>query len=142
MSGSAVAIVAGFCNFNNALGAQSERLRKLAASPPLPVLIKASSDASATYTFLDMKVKNLNTLAERSATGMDKETGVLVLEVPGNAPWYKLVKPNDVILELAGVPVNNIQDLLNARMKVQWHATAPVIIFRDQKRQEMKLPLK
>ncbi|AXY72917.1 PDZ domain-containing protein [Paraflavitalea soli] len=132
----------GFHPFDIEVGVQSDRLRKLAANPPLPVLIKASADASATYTFLDMKVKNLNTLAERSATGMDKETGVLVLEVPDNAPWHKLVQPNDVILELAGVPVNNIQDLLNARMKVQWHAAAVVVIFRNQKRQEIKGPLK
>jgi hypothetical protein len=136
------ALLVGFQNTKIEVGVVSERLRKLAAAPPLPVMLQAVANASATHIFLDMKVKNLNTLAERSATGMDRETGVLVLEVPAAAAWSKLVQPNDVILELAGTPVNNIQDLLNAKTKVQWHATAPVVIFRNQQRLEIKVPLK
>ncbi len=136
------ALAVGFHNPNNEFGVRSPRLKALAAKVPLPAIMSVTADASAAYTFLDMKVKNLNTLAERSATGMDKEAGVLVLEVPAASPWHGVVQPNDVILELAGTPVNNMQDLLNARMKIQWHASAPVIIFRDQKRQEVKAPLK
>ncbi|MBO9565693.1 MAG: PDZ domain-containing protein [Niastella sp.] len=136
------AIAVGFKPFDMDYGMDAGWLSALAESPPIPIIMRVSTDASAAYTFLDMKVKNLNTLAERSATGMDKEIGVLVLEVPTVSPWHGPIQPNDVILELAGAPVNNIQDLLNARMKVQWHASAPVIIFRDQKRQEVKVPLK
>lgn len=127
---------------SNEFGVRTARLRAKAMKVTLPQLVNTTSDASATHHFLDMKVKNLNTLAERSATGMDRETGVLVLEVPASSPWHQQLQANDVILGLGGEPVNNVQDLLNAKMKVQWHATAVVIIFRDQKRQEMKLPLK
>lgn len=138
----AAALAIGFQNFDMEFGVKTPRLKALAAKAPLPAIMRITADASTSYTFLDMKVKNLNTLAERSATGMDKETGVLVLEVPATSSWHGVVQPNDVILELGGTPVNNIQDLLNARMKIQWHASAPAIIFRDQKRQEVKAPLK
>jgi hypothetical protein len=135
----------GFRNFYMTFGVMSTGSKaNVGGQHPvvLPVLYTKSGDSNQVQPFLGMKVKNLNTLAERSATGMDKETGVLILEVPSTSPWQAIVQPNDVILELAGTPVNNIQDLLNARMKVQWHASAQLIIFRDQKRQEVKAPLK
>lgn len=131
-----------FRNFDQQVGTRSKRLVKLAAKLPLPVLMTSAGLGEDVAAFLGMKVKNLHTLAERSATGMDRETGVLVVEVPAASVWHSLVQPNDVILELGGEPVNKVPDLLKARMKVQWHATVPVVIFRDQKRQEMKLPLK
>ncbi len=136
------ALATGFTNFDQAVGTRSKRLIKLAAKAPLPVLMTSAGTGAETVEFLGLKVKNLTTLAERSATGMDRETGVLVVEVPASSVWHGFVQPNDVILELGGETINKVPDLLKARMKVQWHATVPVIIFRDQKRQEIKLPLK
>jgi PDZ domain len=136
------ALPMGFRNFDMDFGVISPTLKKLAAKVPLPIIVATSADPAETYSFLGMKVKNLNTLAERSATGMDSETGVLVLEVPAGSPLYKIMMSNDVILVFAGQPVSSTKDLFNARMQVQSRRTAVVTLFRDQKRQEVTLPLK
>jgi hypothetical protein len=136
------ALSVGFRNFRLSVGVAAPELQALAAQPPLPVLMTASAGAAETHEFLGIKVKNLTTLAERSATGMDKETGVLVLEVPAGSIWYQKVQPNDVILGIDGQPVNNVPELYQAKMKVQWHASTVLTLFRDQHKLELKVPLK
>ena len=60
--------------------------------------------------------KNLDTLEERSATGMDTERGVYVVSVDvlGSNQVRDFIASNDVILSVNGKPVNNLDDMEEA----------------------------
>jgi S1-C subfamily serine protease len=82
--------------------------------------------------FMGAKVKNLATLGERSATGMNDTTGVLVVEVKPGSAAAKFLQANDVILLFNNKKVSKLRDLLEARMSVIGSNTE-VLIFRNQK---------
>lgn len=59
--------------------------------------------------------KSLDTLEERSATGMDMERGVYVVSVDAlGSPVRDFIAPNDVILSINGKSVNNLCDMKEA----------------------------
>ncbi|MDR1895818.1 MAG: right-handed parallel beta-helix repeat-containing protein, partial [Prevotellaceae bacterium] len=71
----------GFQNFAmDRFGVKSDRLKALAEKPqmPVPVITYNKNTGSETLTWGIAQIKNLETLGERSATGMDSERGVYV----------------------------------------------------------------
>jgi hypothetical protein len=136
-----IAFAAGFKNFAmDSFGVVSKNLKKLVKRTPLPDLIaidKVKNDE--TIEFMGAKIKTLNTLGERSATGMDDIRGVLVLEVASGSAASAFLQPNDVILSFNNKPVNKLRDLLEARMSVIGTNTE-IVVFRNQK--ELKLWIK
>lgn len=136
-----VAFTAGFKNFAmDSFGVVSRKLKSIAKKVPLPNLIaldKAMDDE--TIEFMGAKLKTLNTLGERSATGMDDTRGVLVIEVSTGSVAAGFLQPNDVILSFNNKPVNKLRDLLEARMSVIGTNTE-MIVVRNQK--ELKLWIK
>ena len=89
-------------------------------------------DDNPVIAFMGAKVKNLTTQGERSATGMNDTTGVLVVEVTPDSAAAKFLQANDVILLFNNKKVNKLRDLLEARMSVIGSNTE-VLIFRNQK---------
>ena len=81
-----VALSVGFKNFAmDSFGVVSPRLKALAKKVTIPAVValeKAGNDEI--IDFMGAKVKNLTTLGERSATGMDDTKGVLVEKLPPN----------------------------------------------------------
>lgn len=135
----------GFQNFSmNEFGVISAKLRSLADKVRLPELFSPGKEKPETLeTFMGLKIKNLNTLAERSATGMDAERGVLVKEVMAASPFSGYLRPNDVILAYNDVPVNNTRALQKAGMGKQVAGNMLSLkIFRDQKEQMIAVKLK
>jgi S1-C subfamily serine protease len=88
------------------------------------------------------RVKNLNTLGERSATGMGSETGVLLLEVPKSSILFGKIYPNDVIVKFNNTEIKNMKGLLEAKMGLQLSHTATVVVFRDQALKKVEVALK
>lgn len=84
----------------------------------------------------------MTTLAERSATGMSTETGVLVLNVDNGSLMNNIIKPNDVILQMGNYLVLTVQDLMEARKGSQSKTTVILKVFRNQKEQEVTVKLK
>jgi S1-C subfamily serine protease len=82
--------------------------------------------------FMGAKVKNLTSEGERSVTGMDRTRGVLVVEVKAEAEASGFLQANDVILSFNNRPVNNLHDLLEAKMSVIGTSTE-LVVFRNQK---------
>jgi len=132
----------GFKNFEMKFGVLSPKLIAKAKKVPLPKIQVLDLKEDAIYEFSGVKVKRLSTLAERSATGMPTETGVLVLSIDQNSPMINSLKPNDVILQMAGQPIKTLNDLVNARQKSQSKKTADLKIFRDQKESSITVNLK
>nr|WP_294894531.1 PDZ domain-containing protein [uncultured Pedobacter sp.] len=132
----------GFENFEQNFGVVSPDLKAKAKKVTLPKILPVVWKADDTYDFGGVQVKNLTTLAERSATGMATETGVLVLNVSAKSLMFGRIKPNDVILEIAGIPIANIKNLVDAKLNLQARKAAPMKIFRDQKEQIITVNLK
>jgi hypothetical protein len=129
-----VAFTVGFKNFAmDSFGIISPALKALAKKVPIPAIIalgKISDDEI--IDFMGARIKNLITLGERSATGMDSTRGVLVIEVISGTEASEFLQVNDVILSFNQKQINNLRDLLEARMSVIG-TNAGMIIFRNQK---------
>jgi hypothetical protein len=138
------ALKVGFKNFPmNEFGVVSPELKSKARKVEIPTFVeKVEKGEQDTYEFLGARVKNLNTLGERSATGMASEIGVLVLDVPKKSLLYGLVFPNDVILKLNALPVANVKELINIQMGLPFQPKAMVEVFRSQSPKEIEIPLK
>ncbi len=129
-----IAFTAGFKNFAmDSFGVLSPRLKLLAKKPLLPSLIALDKiEGNPVIDFMGAKIKNLVTAGERSATGMNDTTGVLVVEVTPGSAAAKFLQANDVIVLFNNKKVNKLRDLLEARMSVIG-SNAEVLIFRNQK---------
>ncbi|NQX40067.1 PDZ domain-containing protein [Pedobacter steynii] len=138
------ALKLGFKNFPmNQFGVTSPSLKALVVPVKLPVLIsEMKAGGQESYEFLGAKVKNLNTLGERSATGMATETGVLVLDVSKKSVLYGKLQPNDVILKFNDGAVKNMKDLMTIQMGLQLSQKATVEVFRNQASKKIEIALK
>ncbi|WEK17686.1 MAG: PDZ domain-containing protein [Candidatus Pedobacter colombiensis] len=132
----------GFKNFEMNFGVVSQDLITKAKKVAIPKLVSLVWKEDAIYDFAGVKVKNLTTLAERSATGMSAETGVLVIQIDQGSLMYNVLKPNDVILQMANLPVLTVKDLIVARQFSQSKNMVKLKLFRDQREQEVTVNLK
>lgn len=138
-----IAFSVGFKNFPmNNFGVVSTRLKILSKKVNIPKrdIFKKNSD-DVVIDFLGAKVKNLNTLGESSATGMDDTRGVLVLEVAKTSEAAKFLQVNDVILTFNNIQVNSLRDLLEA-YNSHIDSKTEVVFFRNQKKEKKWVELK
>ena len=123
-------------------GVVSPRLKAIAHTPemPTPIMIAGHADSDI-IDWCGVTIKSLQTLGERSATGMDSERGVYVISV--NALGGKLrdyIRPNDVIIQVGNTPVNNLKEMQDALQKVDKSKDIEFIIFRTQKENKVTIP--
>lgn len=128
------AFAVGFKNFDmDNFGVVSPRLKAMAKKVPLPIITTSDKDSKEEIIdFIGAKVKNLTTLGEQSATGMDAIRGVLVLEVVAGSVTSGFLQPNDVILFYNSLKINNLADLFTAQKSIIGDKTE-IVIFRNQK---------
>lgn len=135
------ALTAGFRNFDmNSFGVQYAKLKALAATPELPALLVPGHDETAkehTYTWKGMTFKDVSTEGERSATGLDKIRGVLVLKAESTAK--NELQSNDVILELNGKAVNNWKGMLDMIQEQKESSPLNVVILRNQQEKSLTI---
>lgn len=138
-----IAFSVGFKNFAmDSFGVISPELKALAKKVPMPSILALDKVGDEEIIdFLGAKIKNLITLGERSATGMDAARGVLVVEVTAGSGASRFLQANDVILSLNYKPINKLRDLLEARMSVIGTNTE-VVVFRNQKEVKKWVELK
>lgn len=133
----------GFRNFvMDQFGVVSSRLKAIAHTPkmPTPIIIATHADDEV-INWSGATIKSLQTLGERSATGMDSERGVYVVSV--NALGGKLrdyIRPNDVILKIETITVNNLKEMQDALQKIDKSKDIEFIIFRTQKENKIVIP--
>jgi hypothetical protein len=141
--GSAEIFRTGFQNFEmNRFGVVSPRLKAIAETPQMSIPVFAADKASSkSRTWESVKIKNLETLGERSATGMDSERGVYVVSVGAYGNELRdYLKSNDVILGFAGKPVNSLDDLRKAISEADLKQPQQMIIYRNQKKNTVTIP--
>lgn len=120
-------------------GVQHGRLREAArrafVNRPQKTGVASALDHQE-YSMLGGRVKNLSGISEVSATGMQSETGVLVVESPSGSPLARLgLQRNDVLLSWDGRTISRIKDLESAVKTSPRPRT--IVVWRGQSRQEV-----
>ena len=138
-----IAFTVGFKNFDmGSFGVVSPRLKAMAKKVPLPFINLSDKDKKEEIVdFMGAKVKNLTTLGEQSATGMNDIKGILVVEVTAGSNAAKFLQANDVILSYNSRKTNNLNDLSEAQKSVIGDRIE-VVIFRNQKEVKKRIELK
>ncbi len=136
------ALKLGFTNFSmDSFGVKIPALRKLAKTPDLPVLWSISGSKkskSITLNWLGGHLKNIETLAERSASGLSETAGVLITKIdPESVLSTSELEVGDVIIGGEGVQINNIKDLMKVYQEHNWKGGLNLKIFRNQKEVEL-----
>ena len=127
------ALKTGFRNFDmEHFGVQCPHLKALAATPKLPVfkIPEEKPETVQTYSWKGLTLKEVSTEGERSATGLDKIRGILVVQVEKG---ITALQANDVILRINGKPVDNRTDMETEIRKSPEGNKFRIIFFRNQK---------
>ncbi len=138
------AVSLGFANFAmDQFGVQDPGLRKIARTPRIPAVASRQTEPPAARVrhFLGAKVKRLQGLGERSATGIDAERGVLVLEALSGSPAHSAgLRTQDIILAIAGSVISEPQQLQTTYLQTAPDENCAVRIFRNQREHKISIP--
>lgn len=140
---SSKALSLGFQNFDmSKFGVQYPPLKKIAKTPEIPPLVNSEQEKAnptKTQVWQGAEIKSINTMAERSAAGLSKESGVLVISVKANSLAEKAgLKSGDVIQRCEDKETATCSDLLNSYQGNYWKGRIMLVIFRNQ--QEVSIP--
>lgn len=139
-----VIVEAGFHSFPmDEFGVVSPRLKKIARQPEMPQIRNVDTGHTAvTKQWQGVVLKDLTTLGERSATGMDSERGVYVLSVSPLEGLHTHLRTNDVLLKVNQVAVDNLEEFFQALKDCKKGETVSLAVFRSQKEMEISFKLK
>jgi hypothetical protein len=146
VSSTSPALALGFLNFPmDQFGVLKPELRAIAKTPVIPALITRSSQANSTaeVLWLGAKLKNITTIEERSASGLENTSGVRILSVESSSLAQKAgLNIGDVIVGVENASIATIADLLNAYQEHNWKGAMQLTIFRNQSAQKITLKTK
>lgn len=134
----------GFHNFPmDEFGVQSLRLKSISRQPEMSVPIISYGGVRAQIErWQGVELKNLTTLGERSATGMDSERGVYVLSVDPLESMHTLLKTNDVILKVNNRQTNTSKEFFEALKDSKPGDKITLVVFRFQKEISLSVELR
>ena len=137
------ALTLGFKNFSmNDFGVQDPILKAIAKTPEIPpvwsISIGNNKEDIKEFKWLGARLKNIETLAERSAFGLNKTAGVLIQGIDKNSILKSSgLQTGDVIISGEGQKINTIEDLLKIYQGSNWKGKLNMDIFRNQKKQTL-----
>lgn len=133
----------GFQNFDmDGFGVLSPNLKCIAKTPNITLpQIQTENVPAIIIEWQGLRIKNLETLGERSATGMDSERGVYVVSMAKFDSGLKgFLRENDVIILFSGKVINNLNDLRNATNQADLTKPIEMVVFRNQKETSVTIP--
>lgn len=133
----------GFQNIRmNNFGVRSPHLRHIALAPEFSIpTINKSVRQDKIIDWQGLQIKDLNTMGERSATGMDAERGVYIYRSSHNkGTLSKYLYTNDVILGINGFTIKNLFELRNALKQTDCKRPIRLTIIRNQQQLFITLP--
>ncbi|MEE9361469.1 MAG: PDZ domain-containing protein [Cellulophaga sp.] len=140
------ALKLGFVNFPmDNFGVKKASLKTTAKTPEIPVIwsITESNNKSLSINLLGGTFKNIETLEERSASGLSKTAGVLLTAIGKNSVIAKSgLLVGDVIVWGEEKEINTIPDLMNIYEGNNWKGKLSLKIFRNQKKESLVLETK
>lgn len=127
-------------------GVQKPSLKAIAKTPEFPVIWSVDDDNtkdSGTMNWLGAMIKNIETLEERSASGLNKAAGVIILKIEEETILANsTIKVGDVIIEGESEEINTIQDLMKVFQGHNWKGKINFKIFRNQKPMDLVVGVK
>lgn len=106
------------------------------AATVLDVTKQLLADGKATHPYLGISTSQVTAAIQRRL-GVATEHGALIVGVDPGAPAAAAgLRPGDVIVELAGKPVDTVEDLLSVLRQTQPDAKEPVVFVRGGDRQQ------
>jgi len=135
----------GFENFSVFVGVQYKPLKKIRQEPEIPSLFISDFQKvqSKEQEWLGATVKNIETLAERSASGLPDESGVLILSVKPNSPAAQAkLKSGDVIIECENTKITTMDDLRQTHSGHNWKGRLNLTLFRNQEKHTITIQTK
>ncbi|MBC9795708.1 PDZ domain-containing protein [Sinomicrobium weinanense] len=137
----------GFKNFPmDSFGVKDKTLKQIAKKPEIPDMWLARrsdenpGDSPGPVHWLETKIKNVKTLAERSAAGLPESSGVLIIIVEPGSPAEKSgLREGDVIVESEGVEIHRIPDLLKSFQTNNWRGKLKLVVFRNQEKKSVEI---
>ncbi len=140
------ALALGFENFDmSQFGVQEPKLKALRQEPENPALLisQPQKSISTSREWLGAKIKNVETLGERSASGLPDETGVLIVEVnTGSLADQASLKSGDIIISAENLNIKTVDELVKIHQGNNWKGKLNLKIFRDQQTLEVVLSTK
>ena len=138
LSDDSEAILKGsFQNFDmKNFGVVSAHLKAIARVPRMAIPVSLVEKKESRHeNWLGLSIKNLETLGERSATGMDAERGVYVVTADANGVLRDFIQANDVILQINEHSIADLEAMEMALKEIQGNQKIKVVVFRGQKEQ-------
>lgn len=141
------ALQLGFKNFAmDKFGVVSKKLKAIAQTPELPVLILASEEEgqSKVFDLLGAQIKSVENLGEQSALGLPEIAGAMVLSVTEGSIMAKGgIRVNDVILTAFGQDeIVTSQDAMRSYQANRWRKKMTLVISRNQSTQKVVVSLR
>lgn len=132
------AVALGFVSFSMDFGVLSPRLRAVARTPQIPVLLSSLTAAEGTtYDLSGAVIKSIETLAEQSAVGSDDQGALVVSVRVDSLADLAGLRAYDVIksVEISGesFPVDDAPLLLILRASHTWQERLHVTVLRDHR---------
>lgn len=126
----------GFKTFEtDVYGVKSPELKAITKTPDFPPLyFGVESKTSKKFSWKNSELKNIETMAERSASGLNKTAGVLVVSVQENSIFKKSdIQAGDVIIRAEDKEIEKISDFISNYQKLNWKGKIALGVFRNQK---------
>jgi S1-C subfamily serine protease len=102
-----------------------------------------SGEKDAVVQWLGSQIKSITTMAERSASGLNKTAGVLVLAIePQTVIGKSQLQVGDVIISAEGDEIDTVADLMKTYQNNNWKGKLNLTIFRNQKEKQVLLNTK
>lgn len=136
----------GFNNFSmDSFGVQKPSLKRIAEKPKFDTLLNqsAKSEENRILDFMDASLKSVEGLGDRSAYGLQDETGVIILTINKKSQLKAAgFQHNDVIRTVDGQKVNNTEDFLRIFNKSKPKGKSQIQVIRNQQLINLKLSSK
>lgn len=127
-------------------GVQNPGLKALTKTPEFPIIWSiddGKAKESITMNWLGATLKNIETIEERSASGLNKTAGVIILKIKNESVMASTtLKVGDVIIEGEGEEIDQIKDLLKVFQGHNWKGKIDFKIYRNQKLMNLTVELK
>lgn len=140
------ALKTGFENFPmDSFGVQDPALKKLSATPVLPVLMRSAviGENAAPLRLLGAVLKSVQGPGDRSAYGLPDERGVIIVTLSSNSPLKTAgLQENDVIRKMDGADILNTDDLEKRCQTSRWKGSVKMEAIRNQQLVQVTLALK
>ena len=124
-------------------GVTIERLKAIADRPEItPLAIGGAVAPGGMVQWHGGTLKNVETLGEQSAAGLDEIRGVLVVEVPGGSPLARAeVRAGDVIVACDETATDDVTALRKAEASHRWKGRLLLGVWRNQRLHTVALRL-